>query len=63
MPSIGGSHWEALFLMHAGKDRKARVLSLLPVLPSPPPHTMCYAAGTAPHIGPTQLPALDNPIN
>eukprot|EP00983_Pelagomonas_calceolata_P129083 1161577-Pelagomonas_calceolata.AAC.4 len=34
-----------------------------PPPPLPPPHTRCFAARTAPHTGPTQLPALDNPVN
>eukprot|EP00967_Tisochrysis_lutea_P060491 scaffold77376_cov21-Tisochrysis_lutea.AAC.1 len=33
-----------------------------PLLFLPPAHTVCYAAGTALHRGPTQLPALDIPI-
>eukprot|EP00983_Pelagomonas_calceolata_P113210 1159962-Pelagomonas_calceolata.AAC.1 len=39
------------------------LLPLPPPPPPPPPHTMRYAAGTTSHTGPTQLPALDNPIN
>eukprot|EP00983_Pelagomonas_calceolata_P066371 1148997-Pelagomonas_calceolata.AAC.4 len=33
-------------------------LLLLPPPPPPPPHIMCPTAGTAPHGGPAQLPAL-----
>eukprot|EP00983_Pelagomonas_calceolata_P051619 1142487-Pelagomonas_calceolata.AAC.3 len=48
---------------YINKGESPTMLNPLLPLPLPPAHAMYYAAGTAPHSGPAQLPALDNHIN